>query len=299
MNTILNGWNDNRSRSSGVGGGPSAFERMEENKSNNMKQRLLALLNRIAMSEPEIVGKSAGLMTGRTIPSADFNVGDINKPGSVNILQLYKPSLELIKDRLLECEEFRGVKKINFLAGPTFIGDASNGDPIEMSEDYLGGPTKFYETGTYLSDPEKPVEIELSETVDIYNISTIPQAFELSEIKNLPVGVYLLPSNMYSTMGLDLFARVDFGAMAVAGIEYKDARERAKRVILKKMEELLDSGEPNIPRKYSVKIRMSHRSIKKGPKEERNVFETFSSEPQATFGSSINEVESKFGLKRD
>ncbi len=161
-----------------------------------------------------------------------------------------------INNLLGNIDEFRNVKKINFLNGPTFIAD-KNGTPLEHSETFIGDTTTFQETVNVLIKEDSI--IEFNDEIDIYTLEQMNEIVSI-DVETLEAGVWKFPMQQGDS-GIIIKQRASF--LSELGYDNDLMKDRIKKNILKKVEELLDSQEiSNIPLKKNVRIRVSKRSIK-------------------------------------
>lgn len=171
--------------------------------------------------------------------------------------------LKLNPDILKQFDEFKNVKRINFVELPIFSADINTEEPINLDGTYLGGPTKeiFVQNLVF----GNRVDL-LNEVVDIYSIDTI-DSYDSEANKNLTFGVWQHPIK-YNPINFSSYSKIEviYSLENIVGekeISKDEAKKLAKQIILKQVSDLIDSEEVNVFRPKSILLRCSPRSIKK------------------------------------
>lgn len=193
--------------------------------------------------------------------SSDFTTGDTERLVTETIVKNFK-----------NFDDFKNVKKINILSLPIYRADTKTGDPFESlaDSDFLGGTWRPVQTQTYLYDPKND-KIEFNEIVDIYIISLTPKMYSCDK---LGYGVWYYPTTYYPNDFSSLNKiEINFSIEEIKELKNmndEEAKTEAKRVILKQVSELIDSGQSNLPCEQKILIRCSPRSIKINNNNEEN-----------------------------
>ncbi len=183
-----------------------------------------------------------------------------------------KTTLDTVGINLLDSDEFKNVKKINILPIPMFLVNPITKEPIWLDENYLGGKTERIEVINIKYNDN----IVFNDEIDLFSIKLSLPIYD--DISNLDCGVWqtplcynpndFTPYNIikikYSIEGIkDAKAWTISDFKDIGKFTTEDARAKIKKTILKQVEDLIDSGNINIPAKRDLIIRCSPRSIKK------------------------------------
>ncbi len=153
---------------------------------------------------------------------------------------------------------FKNVKKINIIHSPIYFGDELTGQPLSSVTSYIGGKGKVFNVETYqVSDVS-----ELNEEIDLYEIRLSHKNYET---KNLGYGIWKFPIQ-YDSETFEPFDKIEinYSVLAIENIKkitYEEAKLEAKKIILEKVSELLDSETSNIHYERKIILRCSQRSI--------------------------------------
>lgn len=171
--------------------------------------------------------------------------------------------MRLNPETLKEFDEFKHVTKINVVKTPIFLVDSVTNEPLESMEDYIGQNNKPIISETHIVDFEKQ---EFNEVIDILHIGVTPKIYDQTVIDKLGCGIWLYPTS-YSPIDFQSTSRIDVkysldSICQVKNIGTAQAKEEAKKTILAKVAELIDSGVPNVPYTRKIMVRCSPRSIR-------------------------------------
>lgn len=178
-------------------------------------------------------------------------------------LQILMQYLKNNPDVLKQFDEFKNVKKINFVDTPIFAADHKTEEPVAADENYLGGPTKPILVETVLLSDSTDL---LNEVVDLYSIDSV-SFYNPDFAKDLPCGVWQHPTK-YNPINFAPNRKIEviFSLDSIAGergITKEEAKAQAKKIILKQVSDLIDSEETNVFVPKRIIVRCSPRSIKK------------------------------------
>lgn len=184
---------------------------------------------------------------------------------------------EDVQNFLLTLDEFKGVKKINILKAPVYLGDAETGIPTELLDDYIGqaSKSKSFSVPTRAYDPEKESGFKFPEEIDLYNISLSPRVYdpEKTNANALGPGVWIMPT-LYSPNTFEPYKeiKVVFSPEriqdVIANKDNKSLEDEIKKRIIKTIEKAFDEGlKENVPYKRVVFFRASDRSFKKNEQD--------------------------------
>jgi hypothetical protein len=170
-------------------------------------------------------------------------------------------SLEKVKEILLQCEEFKGVKKLNFLTLPNFMANKKTGDPLEpLNRDSLPGEETYSErVVTY----KFTTNLEFNEVVDLYSIGLSPRIYDENFIENLKDGLWSLPQVLGDFVSKKeirfIFSREKLQDMQ--GL-HPETFEQFVNKTVEDFRKFITSDEVNVPSKKAIMLRVSPRSIK-------------------------------------
>lgn len=223
--------------------------------------KLLGILNTLINENPEISEQSAKL-NGNILEALHLFGGMVGN-NHQNILTIYPEILLKIKDRLLEAEEFKNVKTINIVSGSIYMA-SQNDEPIINDKTYLGGPTKLIGTNTYRLDSYSNEPTEFNEIIDIHSIRIGPKPFDMSKLKDLGPGVWILPDSFNAEYGVNkrVYVEVSLDQLA-ANTKIKDNNQIMDRM-LEAFKDALYKNTVNVPVENYIDIALSPRSIKTG-----------------------------------
>lgn len=184
---------------------------------------------------------------------------------------------EEVQKFLLTLDEFKGVKKINILKAPMYLGDAETGIPTELLDDYIGqtSKTKSFTVPTRAYDPEKEEGFKFPEEIDLYTISLSPRVYDpkKTSAENLGPGVWIMPT-LYSPNNFEPYKEIKIVFSpekiqdVIANKEDKSLEEEIKNRIIKNVEKAFNEGlKENVPYKRVVLFRASDRSFKKNEQD--------------------------------
>jgi hypothetical protein len=179
---------------------------------------------------------------------------------------------EIVQKKLLSCDEFKNVKKINIISMPCYHGDLETGQPIEFCDDNLGDKSKakVFHTVSRNYDPQKHSSDIFNEEIDLYCISLSPRIYDPTKItaENLGIGVWVMPT-LYHRNSFEPYKeiRVVFSPETIQdlmSVNKEDLVEIVKTRILKSVEKAIDEGlKENVPFERTILFRASERSFKK------------------------------------
>jgi hypothetical protein len=163
-------------------------------------------------------------------------------------------------EKLLSLKAFEGVKKINIIPLPVYVTEYEDKTDSPIGSDFFGGKTRTISTVTcrYRDD------IKFAEEVNIYQILLGQPLFDQKIINETvrKTGVWRMPTS-YDEKTLQPIneIRVVWDAEQMKGLQALSDDDKGR--IMKSVENLLDSGDSNIPCNRAVLIRCSPNSILK------------------------------------
>lgn len=176
---------------------------------------------------------------------------------------------DIFKDELMKCDEFKNVKKINFIM-PTYLVVESTGEPIYNNSDYIGQETKTVTTPSFRISED--TEFEFSETIDLYMIGQLYKVSDQDSLKNLDCGVWKMPISYDDIDFTPLFNKREIkiifnpeSLQDIIAMENKTIEQIYEERIEPKVKELFlnkNKIDSNTPAKSFLLIRCSERSIK-------------------------------------
>lgn len=187
-------------------------------------------------------------------------------------------AIEAVKDHLLTLEDFKGVKKINVLKTPVYIGYKDTMLPAKEDENNLGdnSNTQMVSLSNFLYSPGDSDGIEFSEEMEIYSIDLTPAIYDpnMLSTSKLGPGVWKMPP-YYSP---ETFApineiRIIYSLEGLQDILFDKKPEEVQKIlkerIMNQVEKMLTTSmPPNVPSKRKIIFRMTPRSIKVKEKSE-------------------------------
>jgi hypothetical protein len=169
-------------------------------------------------------------------------------------------------------EEFKDVKSIFTVNNPVFLAD-EYGTPLEISTEYVGGKVLSCVCSSYytIESSDYPTGMCIDRAVPefagkkivIYAIEKCGKHYFV-DLNMLEPGVWLFPSVTWELTG-DPFGRFEkIMVIKIATLSANEgqafqglfSREQLNKNILRKVESLLDSREPNVPSENVYKIKL-------------------------------------------
>lgn len=194
------------------------------------------------------------------------NTGIEIEPGvESSMFTLNSKTLQLIESELFECDEFKKVVRINYLALPAFPIDKVSGEPLSSNRDFIGGETEIGEVVTFKSSQEAPMIF--GRFVDLYSIIVCKHYDTKTEITK--PGVWIFPTEYDLNKGeAKQQIRVIWNSHQIEmALAYTNQKDSVRDRLVRMFETALDNMIPNIECTYSIKIRCSERSILQGTVE--------------------------------
>jgi hypothetical protein len=197
------------------------------------------------------------------------------KPTMVE-MSLFSPvltceAIEAVKDHLLTLEDFNGVKKINVLKAPVYMGHKETLLPLDLDESNLGDTSdaKMVSLPNYLYSPGE-TDIEFAEEIDIYSIDLTPAIYDPTVLTRLKLGpgVWKMPPYYSPETFVPINEiRIIYSAEGLQDILIDKTPEEVQQIlkdrIMNQVEKMLTtSSAPNVPAMRKIIFRMSPRSIK-------------------------------------
>ena len=187
-------------------------------------------------------------------------------------------AIEAVKDHLLTLEDFKGVKKINVLKAPVYIGYKDTLLPASEDENNLGdnSNTQMVSLPSFLYRPGDSDDIEFSEEMDIYSIDLTPAIYDPEELRSskLGPGVWKMPPYYSPETFVPINEiRIIYSAEGLQDILIDKTPEETQQIlkerIMNQVEKMLTtSSAPNVPSIRRIIFRMTPRSIKVKEKSE-------------------------------
>lgn len=176
-------------------------------------------------------------------------------------LKLSGANLKYLESKIFECDEFKNVIRINFLDSPTYLADKETGEPISVNRNFVGGDVKPHNVVEYRL--EEDCTLHLNKMVDIYSIE-LEKWYGVDTVVDKP-GVWVLPTRYGSeTFETKKEIRVIWEPNVLQeALKLSGTRETVKQRLLRMFQEALESNEPNTECSYSLKLRVSSRSVAK------------------------------------
>ena len=155
----------------------------------------------------------------------------------------------------LAIENLEGVSPFNHVIAapsPVWLGDV-DGIPLQYSQVYDGGRTRFVDSMTFEIKLDDISCIEPRDTAVIWSIQVVKKFADIGDLSTIQAGVHILPPSSFNmTAYRDLLLRINIEQMqdhAAQGIVYKDN-------IIRMVSDFLDGkAECTTPSEYVVRIR--------------------------------------------
>ncbi len=176
-------------------------------------------------------------------------------------LKLSGANLKYLENKLFECDEFKNVIRINFLETPSYLADKESGEPISVNRNFIGGDVKPLQVVEYRL--EEDCILHLNKMVDIFSIE-LEKWYNVDTAIDKP-GVWVLPTKYNAeTFEQRKEIRVIWEPEVLnAALKSIGGKETIKERLMRMFEQALESNEPNTNCSYSLKLRVSSRSVAK------------------------------------
>lgn len=163
-------------------------------------------------------------------------------------------SLRMLIPRLLKTDEFKGVKEINVVDSPSYLGD-------EETEKFNPNGKTVIKTSTYKFNSL----VQFNSVVNLCFIGLTPKIYDLPSIDKLGEGVWVLPYIIDTNSAPVKQIRVNINIEQLQ--DFDSAKNHLKKKLIADFERALTS-DPNIPGKHGILLRVSPKSIKNIADEE-------------------------------
>ena len=182
-----------------------------------------------------------------------------------SMFTLDSKALQSIESELFECDEFKKVVRLNYLALPSYLVDKESGEPISVNRDFIGGDTDYRNVSSFIVKDDTP--IVFGKFVDLYTITACKHFNVNAEIKKPGIWVFPTEYNLDKGEAIQQVRVIWNQEQIEMALAYTNQKDSVRDRLVRMFETALDNMKPNIECTYSIKIRCSARSILQGTVE--------------------------------